>query len=47
MFVQGIVKQLLTMQDSDGVPILVSSSADYMVVATDIGAVRVYDLSRR
>ncbi|XP_068161175.1 intraflagellar transport protein 140 homolog isoform X2 [Antennarius striatus] len=44
---QGTVKQLLTFSKSEGNPVLLSVCQSYLVVGTDTGHVRVYDLSRR
>ncbi|XP_050392806.2 intraflagellar transport protein 140 homolog [Patella vulgata] len=44
---QGTVKQVLSFIDMEGVPICLDICGNYLVVATDVGVVRVYDLSRR
>ncbi|XP_076809284.1 intraflagellar transport protein 140 homolog [Clavelina lepadiformis] len=44
---QGTVKQLIHFQDNEGSPILLSISGDFLVVGTNAGYVKVYDLSRR
>jgi intraflagellar transport protein 140 len=45
--VQGTVKQLMTFAEPEGHPVSVDVNSQYLVVATDVGIVRVYDLSRR
>lgn len=44
---QGTVKQLLTYAEPEGNPVSLDVNGQYLVVATDLGVVHVYDLSRR
>ncbi|XP_076446737.1 intraflagellar transport protein 140 homolog [Babylonia areolata] len=44
---QGTVKQLMTFAEPEGQPVSLDVCGHYLVVATDVGIVRVYDLSRR
>uniref|UniRef100_A0A3B4Z0Z9 Intraflagellar transport 140 n=1 Tax=Stegastes partitus TaxID=144197 RepID=A0A3B4Z0Z9_9TELE len=44
---QGTVKQLLTFSKAEGNPVLLSVCQSYLVVGTDTGHIRVFDLSRR
>ncbi|KAK7111421.1 intraflagellar transport protein 140 homolog [Littorina saxatilis] len=44
---QGTVKQLMTFAEPEGCPVSLDVNGQYLVVATDMGIVRVYDLSRR
>lgn len=44
---QGTVKQLMTFAEPEGHPVSLDVCGQYLVVATDIGIIRVYDLSRR
>ncbi|GFS01827.1 intraflagellar transport protein 140 homolog [Elysia marginata] len=44
---QGTVKQLMTFAEPEGHPVSLDVCGTYLVVATDVGIIRVYDLSRR
>ena len=44
---QGTVKQLMTFAEPEGRPVSLDVCGSYLVVATDLGILRVYDLSRR
>ncbi|BFZ17235.1 hypothetical protein BsWGS_20274 [Bradybaena similaris] len=44
---QGTVKQLITFAEPEGHPVSLDICGSYLVVATDAGVLRVYDLSRR
>ncbi|GFO12432.1 intraflagellar transport protein 140 homolog, partial [Plakobranchus ocellatus] len=44
---QGTVKQLMTFAEPEGHPVSLNVCGSFLVVATDVGIIRVYDLSRR
>ncbi|CAL1531559.1 unnamed protein product [Lymnaea stagnalis] len=44
---QGTVKQLITFAEPEGHPVSLDVCGSFLVVATDVGILRVYDLSRR
>ncbi|KAK7004477.1 intraflagellar transport protein 140 [Biomphalaria glabrata] len=44
---QGTVKQLLTFAEPEGHPVSLDVCGSFLLVATDVGVLRVYDLSRR
>jgi hypothetical protein len=44
---QGTVKQVLTLPEIEGDPVLIDVRATFMCIATENGFVRIYDLSRR
>ncbi|XP_067952050.1 intraflagellar transport protein 140 homolog [Watersipora subatra] len=44
---QGTVKQFLNFTESEGVPITLDVCANYLVIGSSLGVIKVYDLSRR
>ncbi|GLE10446.1 hypothetical protein PINS_up022547, partial [Pythium insidiosum] len=45
--VQGVVKNSISFTEAEGRPMLLASQNKFLAVATDRGAIRVFDLSRR
>lgn len=44
---QGTVKQTINFSEPEGQPVSIDVCGNYLVIGTNIGLVRVYDLSRR